>query len=71
MLLVSMYWLPFLECGREDFSTEWLNDVYVETDLTEFKYVIGNFIQNSHMRQITPITEKYSSWKEAQTYIWS
>lgn len=71
MLLVSMYWLPFLECGREDFPTEWLNDVYVETDLIEYKYVIGNFSQNSHIRQITPITEKYSSWKGAQICTWS
>lgn len=66
-LLVSMYRLPFLERGREDFPTEGLNDVYVETDLIECKYVIGNFIQNSHTRQITPITEKNSSWKGAQT----
>jgi len=64
-----MYRLPFLERGREDFPTEWLNNVYVETDLIECKYVTGNFIQNSHMRQITPITEKYSSWKGAQTCI--
>lgn len=71
MLLVSTSRLPFFEHGRQDFPTEGLNNVYVETDLIECKYVIGNFIQNSHMRQITPITEIYSSWKEAQTCIWS
>lgn len=71
MLLVSTYRLPLLECGREDFPAEWLNDVYVEIDLIERKYVTGNFIQNSHMRQITPITEKCSSWKGAQTCTWS
>lgn len=69
MLPVSTYRLPFLERGREDFPTEWLNDVCVETALIECKYTIGNFIQNSYVRQITPNPDKYISWYGAPNCI--